>query len=264
MSFGSDSPGGAAEGIGGNESGIGDSGGMGGGEGGFGGLGIGNPGSYGGQRSVGAPGFGGGGMSGMGGGIGMDNDAIEAQNMAMAMAQSDIQAMQNNMEMGLASNPSLGLNEVGQMMDAYTGMSQMEQERGYGAQADRDLSRSLASRSLAEQLSAYNTAKKVGADTTPNKNAAIGSLASGIIDFAAGKIGPVNSIAKALSGGRTVGEIGRDIGYADLSRRDFGMDTLGYYGERSSGRPSASEGLYEPNYSNFFTGVERPSDITRS
>jgi hypothetical protein len=67
MSFGSDSPGGAAEGIGGNESGIGgtDSDGM-GGFGGFGGLGIGNPGSYGGEDTVGAAGFGG----GYGGGYG--------------------------------------------------------------------------------------------------------------------------------------------------------------------------------------------------
>ena len=242
MGFGSDTDGGTNEGFGGNESGIGggSSGGM-GGHGGYGGLGIGNPGSYGGTNA--APSSG-----GMGGGY-------SAEQMAQAMAASDIQAMQNNMEMGLMSNPNNSVQDVGSMMNNFTGMSDDEQQGLYGAKANQDYTRDVASRSALGQLNAYNANKAVGGNLGLNRDAAIGSLATNTIDLASNMMPPgVNSLMEKMLG-TSPGQYGLNAAYADKDRAALGLDTK-YGGLAGPDAIGDKEMLIESLVSN----LSKPSD----
>jgi hypothetical protein len=246
MGFGSSDPGGENEGFGGNESGIGgESGGFGGGEQDFG-MGV------------------------------VDNDtaAAMAASEAVAMAQSDVQATQNNMEAGLASNQGLGSMEVGNMMMDFTGLSNQQQQNAYGQQADNDLARDLAGRSFMDQWDAYNAAKAVGANTSPNVAGAIGSLATGVIDTAAASM-PIDpsTISKQFTG-RTLGQIGLDKAYGDLSgqiargeaQTSQTSGTQGALGEGTedmyTNNPAVKE-LDKIEEASLISRLSRPSNIIR-
>jgi hypothetical protein len=139
--------------------------------------------------------------------------------LGVAMAQSDMQAVQNNMESGLASNPSMGAEQIGNSMMDFTGLSNQQQVDQYGKQADYDMSRDLSTRSLMDQWSAYRTNKKLGVDTSPNVQGLGLTAAKGVIDFATGQMPMgLGDAAKALTD-RTPGELGVDLGYADLSQQ---------------------------------------------
>jgi hypothetical protein len=111
------------------------------GQGGFGGLGIGNPGSYGGQQSVGAPGFGGGYSPSL---------AFDAfgQNAWHKIKNSLPQIFGSIVGMGLTGNPMLGLG-IGKL----TSM-------GYNSDWARDMMSRVGSGEITPQAAEQMAAKE--------------------------------------------------------------------------------------------------------
>ena len=178
MSFGSSTPGGSPEGIGGNESGIG----SGGGEGGYRGLGIGNPRSY------------------------TSSYSQEAMASALAFAQSVSEGKAQDTEYGLSVDPNRDSEGVGQLMDAYT-TNRPEIADVVALQNRENDWKTLNS---AERQRAKNAAEQVGMNTdymgSANKETAwekilnsLGSIGGGI---AGGIFGPPGSIAGNYLGGK--------------------------------------------------------------
>lgn len=259
----------------GNEStggtgGVGGDAGGSGGQGGFGGLGIGNPGSYGGQQSVGAPGFGGvssgpstGGYGAVEPGTGMR--AHTDTSLGAAMAQSDIQAMQNETEQMLAANPANSLSQVANSMQSFTSQHPSTQQVGYSAIADNELSRDLSTRSLADAWGARQTAKKVGADLGPYSSGVGANVTGGLIDFAANKIpfgGIANKGLQALTG-QSLGQYGVNQSYGDLSRQSASGDLSPESSFSSPTMGGPGDGGSEDKLLSLIERMNRPSAIVR-
>lgn len=211
MSFGSDSPGGAPEGIGGDESGIGgiDTSS----EGGFGGLGIGNPGSYGGVTSVGAPGF-----------FGLDSGPSYTEQALMeAMLQSQAQERDNAFERALAFNDVNKSEDIADMMDRYMDRGEDEKTTLANELQDKNFSHDLSKRSLPELVTTYKTMTELEQPMDAYWEAVKQKVSRGILDFTA--TNTLNAIGLGKFG-TDIANWGFDRGLADLT--DQALD-IGFF-----------------------------------
>jgi hypothetical protein len=190
-----------------------------------------------------------------------------SMSLGMAMAQSDIQAMQNNMERGLASNPSMSLNDVAEGMSAFNSLSSAGQRGHYGRQANMDLSRDLSTRSLLDNWEARQTAKAVGVKDMSPYNEGLGAkVAGGIIDFATGKMPMGIGAAFNSLTGRSPGEMGVDMGYADLSRQNAsGVDDpqSSYASASGLGMDAGNKSGVEGKLLSLIEKMSSPSAVVR-